>query len=339
MAAKPGPSYDDLATAFRHGNFQPLYFFYGEEGFLIDELQALLVEHALPPHERDFNLDLVYGAESDVQRALALCASFPVMAQRRVVVVRDFEKLQGNRAFQHYAAQPNPSAVVLLACRSKPNLSAHPYRALKQHAVAAEFATLKGGALAGWVEKRLRASGVQAESGAAAMVADLSGPDLRTVSCEVDKLITYVGSRQRLTRDDVVQAAGHSREENVFELQKAIASGDRARALHIGLSLMGQATNRRGEAIRMIALLSAYLQKVWRVTACREQGVPDAKMARAIGVPPFALREYMAAERRFGRRLPLAFGALLAADAELKGGSQRDPRAVFALLVRQLTIR
>ncbi|MEO0857467.1 MAG: DNA polymerase III subunit delta, partial [Bacteroidota bacterium] len=83
MAAKPGPSYDDLATAFRHGNFQPLYFFYGEEGFLIDELQTLLVEHALQPHERDFNLDLVYGAESDVQRALALCASFPVMAQRR----------------------------------------------------------------------------------------------------------------------------------------------------------------------------------------------------------------------------------------------------------------
>lgn len=333
-----GPSFEDLTTAFKSGNVAPLYFLYGEEGFLIDEIQRMAAA-LVPPHERDFNLDVVFGPEAQAQAVLSQCAQFPMMAERRVVIVRGFESLEDNQLFKGYAANPNPTAVVLLCCNSKPNLTHHPYRALKQHAVASEFATLKGGALAGWVEKRLRASGVQAESGAAAMVAELSGPDLRTVSCEVDKLITYVGDRQRLTRDDVVQAAGHSREENVFELQKAIASGDRARALHIGLSLMGQATNRRGEAIRMIALLSSYLQKVWRVTACREQGIPSANMARAVGVPPFALREYENAARRFGPRLPLAFGALLAADAELKGGSQRDPRAVFVLLIRHLTQR
>ena len=38
--ASTGASYDDLATAFRHGRFQPLYFLYGDEGFLIDDLQA-----------------------------------------------------------------------------------------------------------------------------------------------------------------------------------------------------------------------------------------------------------------------------------------------------------
>ncbi len=87
----------------------------------------------------------------------------------------------------------------------------------------------------------------------------------------------------------------------------------------------------------MIALLGAYIQKVWKVTACREQGVPESQMARQVGVPPFVLREYIAAERRLGPQLPSVFGALLAADAELKGGSQRDPQAVFTLLVRRLT--
>ena len=331
-----GPSFEDLQTALTSGNVAPLYFLYGEEGFLIDELQKLAVA-LVPEHERDFNLDVVFGPEAQAQAVLAQCAQFPMMAERRVVVVRGFEGLQDNALFKAYAERPNPTAAVFLCCNGKPNLSAHPYRALKQHAVAAEFQTLKGGALAGWVERRLRGAGVQTESGAAAMVADLSGPDLRTVSGEVDKLVTYVGSRQRLTRDDVVQAAGHTRDENVFELQKAVASGDRAKALGIGLALMGQATNRRGEAIRMVALLSAYVQKVWKVTACRERGVPEGGMAGQVGVPPFALREYLAAERRLGPRIPAAFGALLAADAELKGGSQRDPQAVLALLVRRLT--
>ena len=331
-----GPSFEDLQTAFTSGNVAPLYFLYGEEGFLIDEIQRQAVA-LVPEHERDFNLSVVFGPEAQAQAVLAQCAQFPMMAERRVVIVRGFEVLQDNARFKAYAEQPNPTATVLLCCNTKPNLSAHPYRALKQHAVASEFQTLKGGALAGWVEKRLRGAGVSTESGAAAMVADLSGPDLRTVSGEVDKLVTYVGDRKRLTRDDVVRAAGHTRDENVFELQKAVASGDRARALGIGLSLMGQATNRRGEAIRMIALLSSYVQKVWRVTACRERGVAEGAMAGHVGVPPFALREYLAAERRLGPRIPAAFGALLAADAELKGGSQRDPQAVFALLIRRLT--
>ena len=62
--ASTGASFDDLATAFRHGRFPPLYFLYGEEGFLIDELQALAIEHAVEPATRDFNLDVVFGPEA-----------------------------------------------------------------------------------------------------------------------------------------------------------------------------------------------------------------------------------------------------------------------------------
>ncbi|HIG76070.1 MAG TPA: DNA polymerase III subunit delta [Bacteroidetes bacterium] len=331
-----GPSFQDLSTAFQNGNVKPLYFFYGEEGFLIDELQKLAVG-LVPAHERDFNLDIVFGPEAQAQAVLAQCAQLPMMAERRVVIVRGFDSLDGNALFKSYAERPNPHAVVVLCCNGKPNLNQHPYRALRQHAVAASFDILKGGALAGWIDGRFRQLGAKTESGVAAMIADLSGPDLRTVAGEVDKLVTYVGNRQQVTREDVVRAAGHSREENVFELQKAIAAGDQQRALGIGLSLMGQATNRHGEAIRMIALLSAYFQKVWKVTACRERGLAERDMARHVGVPPYYVGEYAAAERRLASRLPHAFGALLAADAELKGGSQRDPRAVFALLVRRLT--
>ena len=48
---KTGLNYEQLDTAFRHRNFKPLYFLYGEETFLMDELQAVLIEHALAAHE------------------------------------------------------------------------------------------------------------------------------------------------------------------------------------------------------------------------------------------------------------------------------------------------
>ena len=331
MPAK-APSYDDLAVAFRHGNFKPLYFFYGEEGFLKDELQDLLLEHALEPHERDFNLDRFHGPDADAKEVLAACAGYPVMAPRRVVVVRGFEKLAENRLFKAYAEQPNPTAVVLLLCNGKPNLSAHPYRALKEHAVAVEFKPLYERQMPGWIDAHAKQIGYKLAPGAAQMLAQEVGTDLRTAAAELDKLGTYVGDRTAITEEDVLAAGGHLREFNVFELQKALGEADGVRAATIVERLLEQAANRRGEALMVVAMLTRYFQKLQKLAACRAARVPDRELARAIGVPPFFLKEYEFALRRLG---PLAvahaFEALLAADYELKGGSARDPRLVLLL--------
>jgi DNA polymerase-3 subunit delta len=340
MASKTGASYDDLATAFRHRHVRPLYFFFGEEGFLMDELQALLVEHALQPHERDFNLDVAFGPEASAPAVLAQCAQYPMMAERRVVVVRAFEKLEENRLFAAYAERPNPQAVVLLLCNGRPNLTQHPYRALKQHAVWAEFKPLYDRQVPGWIAQRLKAKGYKPEGGAAQMIAEAIGADLRTAAAEVDKLVAYVGERKAVTEEDVLRAAGHSREHNVFELQKAVGEGEHARALAIGEALLAQASNRRSEAIGIVAVLAAYFTRLWKLTACLQQRMPEAQMASHIGVSPFFLREYLVAHRRFrAADLARAFEALLAADDELKGGSERDARLVLTLALGRLRVR
>jgi len=335
--AAPAPSSDDLAVAFRHGNFQPLYFFYGEEGFQMDELQGVLLEHALQPHERDFNLDLFHGPEADVRKVLAACAAFPMMAERRVVVVRGFEKMAENRRFVSYAEGPNPTAVVLLLCAGKPNLSAHPYRALKQHAVAVEFKPLYDRQMPGWVAQRARQIGVKIEPGAAQMLAEAVGPDLRAAASELDKLKTYAGGRPAITEADVLEAGGHLREFNVFELQKALGEGDRVRAATIVERMLEQASNRRSEALMIVAMLTRYAQKLRGLAAVQAQRLPDKEQARHIGVSPFFVKEYQAALRRLGvPTVRRAFEALLAADVDLKGGAARDERLTLHLVLRRI---
>ena len=336
-ARKTGASFDDLTTGFRHGQFAPLYFFYGEEGWFMDELQTLAVEHALAPHERDFNLDVVFGPEASAPAVLAQCAQYPMMAERRLVIVRGFEKLDENALFKGYAEAPNPHAVVVLLCHAKPNTSAHPYRALKEKGVWAEFAPLKDRQVPGWVESRFRERRVETEAGAAQMLADLAGPDLRSLAGEVDKLITFVGDRRRVERDDVLRAAGHSAEQNPFELQNALAAGDAPRALEIADALLSQAGNRRGEALKIVGLLTSYVTKLWKLTGCLVANVPEPQWAGQIGVPPFYVRDYAQAARRFGPdALRRAFEALLAADLELKGASHRDERLILTLALRRV---
>jgi DNA polymerase-3 subunit delta len=337
MAKNTGLSYENLDTAFRHQNFEPLYFLFGEEPFLIQELQQTLIEHALAPEERDFNYDLVYGQDTDAQAVLALCAAYPVMAQRRLVIVRNFEQLANNRLFKNYAEQPNPHAIVLLACSGKPNLSAHPYRALKQHAAWGRFKALYDNQMPGWIKKRLQRLGYQIEPQAVQMLADYVGTDLQSAAGEIEKLITFSGKRQRLTADDVLRASGQTREFNVFELQGAIGEGRFHDAVRIAGRLVQQASNGRGEGIRIVAILTTYFMRLQRLGVLQGRGASKRDMARQVGINPYFISEYLVSLRRFSpRRLEQAFAALLAADYELKGGSTRDARLVLLLLLRRL---
>ncbi|GIV60027.1 MAG: DNA polymerase III subunit delta [Rhodothermaceae bacterium] len=297
--AQAGLTYETLETAFRHGNFKPLYFFFGEERFLIDSLQALLIEKALAPHERDFNLDIIYGAEANAVDVLARCAGYPVMAPRRVVIVRDFEKLPDNLRFKAYAEHPNPTAVVLLICGNKPNLAAHPYRALREHAAWAEFKPLYERQMPGWIEQRVREKGYRIDAKAAERLAAYVGTDLRSADAEIDKLITYAGGRETLTADDVVAAGGQTREYNVFELQRAVGAGHYPEALAITERLLQQASNARGEGLMIVSVLTGYFMKLWKLTDCQARGMTDRAMASRIGVSPYFIKEYLMSLRRY----------------------------------------
>ncbi len=330
-------TYRQIETAFEHRKFEPVYFLYGEEQFLIDALQEKLIESALGPGERDFNLDIIYGGETEAGQALAICSSFPVMAPHRVVIIRDFEKMKGNVLFKSYAEQPNPTAIVALVCRTKPNLSAHPYRALKAKAVSVEIKPLTASKLPGWISSRVKSRGKEITPRACEMLADFVGTDLQTAAAEIEKLVSFVGDRKSISDDDVIRASGQTREFNVFELQAAVGAADYPRALVIMERLLQQTSNTRGEAIRVVTILTAFFTKLWKLTVCQGRRLGEKQIASRIGVSPYFIKEYIYSLRNYSyESLEHVFGVLVAADFELKGGASRSEHLVMQLALREI---
>jgi DNA polymerase-3 subunit delta len=329
--------YIQLKTAFESQNFQSLYLLHGEERWFIDQLQEVMLKHALQPHEKDFNLDILYGHEVDVQTALNACQSFPMMAQRRVVVIRDFDRMKDNTLFKGLAEKPNPACLVFLVCAGKPNMSHHPYRAIKGSGTVVEFKALFPNQVPRWIETLARERGFALEPKAVQMLAEYVGSALASVGAELDKLATYVGDREIITAEDIVQASGQTRDFNVFELQRAIGERQIDRALHITERLLQQSSNPTGESNMIVAVLSKFFTKLWQLASMQAGRIPEKEMARAIGVSPFFLKEYLACLRRYDvRAIDRALFALLAADFELKGGSQRSDRLILNLLFRNI---
>lgn len=334
-----GNAWSELKSAIAAGRFEPIYLFHGEERWFIDALQRDIVEHAVPAHERDFNYDLLYGAEVDAQQALSACQAYPMMAERRLVVIRDFDQMKNNAVFKVLAERPNPTCVVVLVCSGKPNMSRHPYRALKGTARVEEFAALWPNQVPRWIDVLAKEKGYSIEPKAVQMMADFIGTSLSTAASELDKLSVFAGERQVLTADDVVQATGQTREFNVFELQRVVGEACYSDALRISERLLQQSSNPRGECTRIVSVLSSFFLKLWQLTGLQKQRIAEKDMARAVGVSPYFLKDYLGSLRQYDQKgLDRAISSLLAADFELKGGSARNERMILHVMLRRMMV-
>ena len=72
MAKKStGPSFREVMTSIKKGQFAPVYLLMGEEAYYIDELTRALENNVVDEENRDFNSIVYYGADADIGNIIA----------------------------------------------------------------------------------------------------------------------------------------------------------------------------------------------------------------------------------------------------------------------------
>ncbi len=75
-----------LQKAISSRQFAASYYISGEDEHRKDLLVHRLISAAVDPATKDFNLDMLRGAEADAQVLDSMLQTLPMMAERRVVV-------------------------------------------------------------------------------------------------------------------------------------------------------------------------------------------------------------------------------------------------------------
>src|SRR5262245_22529598 len=109
-------SHRALRRAIQERAFDRAYFLFGDDEFLKDDAVRQLVTAAVDPATRDFNLDVRRGGEIDAETLQSLLDTPPMMAERRVIVLRDVGALKRaeRQALERYLAKPAPDTVLIL---------------------------------------------------------------------------------------------------------------------------------------------------------------------------------------------------------------------------------
>jgi DNA polymerase-3 subunit delta len=321
----------------------PAYYIYGGEGILKDEALTLILDRALEPGTRDFNLDTFSAQQLDPAELPAACATLPMMAERRVVVLRDIEvwkrKSKAKLPAVQYLDRPMTETVLVMVQGNGDD----PDDDLASRCSSIECVAPTGDQLEAWLDDRLAAHGVAVVPAAREHLIRATGGDLGVLTAEVQKL-SGLQVDGPLDADTVGALVGIRFGETADDWRDAVLRDDTARALMLVPRLL-ESPGVSGVKL-VTALGTSLLALRWARATAERHRIRDAVLATRIktdllftarpsvgSYDPAAKLLAQVVARWSLPRLQAAAAAALDADIALKSTTISDEAGILTDLV------
>lgn len=225
-------TYEDILKDIKNKRFAPVYFLMGEEDYYIDQITDFILENALTETEKEFNLTVLYGLDTDIDTVINSAKRYPMMSERQVVIVKEAQKLLRLEDLTYYLQKPLASTVLVL-CYKHGTLDRRKkiVAELAKVGVLFESKSLKEAQVPGFITSYLKRKKVDIEPKASEMMTEFVGTDLSRMVSELEKLIITLSPEQhRITPEQIERNIGISKDYNNFELKNALIEKDLLKA-------------------------------------------------------------------------------------------------------------
>ncbi len=214
-------AYRQLFDTVRKGSIAPVYFLYGSEEYLRREFLRELITAALPERDRSFNLDIFYGDEFDRTRFDDCISSFPLFADRRVIIVKRFDALPlagRDAVIDSCARVPRDTVLVVESDADRLDNARLKNMASAAGAVGTAFhcAQLDAVEAVARLKSRFHRDGCDITREALELLVESVGMRLIDLGNEADKLVLVAGENETITPEHVRLVVGRYRTENLF---------------------------------------------------------------------------------------------------------------------------
>ena len=335
-----------LRDAIKRRSFDGAYFITGEDDYQKDDAVRQLVDAALGPALRDFNLDTRRATELDSETLGVLLSTPPMMAERRVIVLRDVDALRtdARKALDQYLKSPAPDLLLIMTGAAGAGVDTD----LTASTTVLEFDFLTGDRIPKWIAHYATSVlGVPISAPAAELLQAAVGSDLHQLAGELDKLASYVQGRDEEIDENAVAAiVGVRRGETQGDLLDAIAEQNVSRSLELVFHVLAQP---KTTAVSVVMALSTQMLAISWGRARLDEGLSRARLAqeyfdflretRAFTGRPYRSATAVwarAAERWSREALDHALDTLLEADVALKESRVSSEEQLLTTVVLSL---
>ncbi len=315
---------------------KPIFAVSGDDAYLRREALAAIVTVCLGADADEFSVSHFPGESASLSSVLDEVRTLPFLAKRRVVIVEVADPFVSahRRELEAYAERPSSSGVLVLSVKSWPG-NTKLAKLVEKQGLAIECKTPGERELPRWLISMTKTrSGVTLEDEAAQLLVDLVGAETGILVNEVEKLITYVGSRRQITRKDVAIMVDAGKIQEVWTAIDAATIGLGEQALVV----LDRLLETKESEYRIMGGISYSLLKTYHAGLLRQARLEGAAACREAGIYPRDVEKTLRQHSHLGpTRVGQLPERLLRTDLEIKGTSNLPARVVMETLFVELS--
>ncbi|MBK9253858.1 MAG: DNA polymerase III subunit delta [Saprospiraceae bacterium] len=263
-------TYDSIIEDLQQKKYKNIYFLYGEEPYYIDKLADFIDATVLTESEKAFNQIVVYGKDADFKTIVDECRQYPMMAERRLVILKEGQNMTSINELQNYLEKPSDLSMLVICYKyKKPDKRTKFYKAIEKNGVLFESKPIYDNQVAPWIGSYLKAKGFSIDPGAADMMAEYVGKDLHRLSNELDKICVGRDKKSAIDIKCIKDEIGISKDYSIFDLQSALSEKNFAKSTRIIRNFINNPKN--NPTVMVLSGLHSYFFKVFITLAFRNE--------------------------------------------------------------------
>lgn len=312
-------TYEEIVREVKNGVYVPIYFLMGEEDYYIDRISEYMADRVLTEAEKEFNLTILYGADTDIATIINSAKRYPMMSKYQIVMVKEAQNLKNLDELTYYLQKPLMSTILVFCYKHgvldrRKKLAAE----IEKAGILFESKKLKDAQLSGFISSYLKRKRVDIEPKASEMMAEFVGADLNRMAGELEKLvITLPDGCSRITPEQIERNIGISKDYNNFELRNALITKD---VLKANLIVKYFNNNMKNNPLQVtLAVLFGFFSNL--MLTYYAPGKSEQEIASFLGLrSPWQAKDYLAAMKKYsGVKVMQIIGEIRLCDAKSKG--------------------
>ena len=326
-------TYWDILKNIKSKKIDMLYLFTQEELFLKRQVEEMLKEAVIDKATSDFNYNVFYAEDANVEEVLDTIKTNPFLGERRFVILKNVEKyFPHEKKLTALLENPAPKTVFVMETTKK---STDKFiKALAAYSTVVEFAPLKGAELNKWIAEYAKGKGKRISFEAIAILLEKVGNELDTIINALNKLLLYAGDNMIITEMDIEALIKKTREDTRFTFLNAIMNKQTGTALE-----MASVLSRNGKhATDLIGLINWQMKRIEGIKLLAQSGCAKDRMAIELKMTPYVFNIVNKQAERFTiQEVQRGFELLLSSDVAIKQGLKSPGLTLETLIVQLCT--
>ena len=289
-------SYKRIQAELKEDSLKNILLISGREKYLIRWACEQIRKKYVMPAAEFFDFVKIDGASDEALRIPEICETLPMMSEKRVVLVTDFDESSGRGDELAGYIKDFPQSTVLILLCSSVDRRKKLYKAAAKYGSYYDFDRLDPPLLRSFIAKRFRAAKKEFDPDLCSYFIEVCGYYDRDSDYTLDHLVndiakTAAHSGNRITAEDIENTVISSAERDVFAFSDALSSGRKGEALRILRSLLDGGEN----VFRLLGLICSQFETILSVLEMRSDGMNPAQMKEVLKIHEYRIKKALGA--------------------------------------------